>query len=72
MDVPVPLRDMLYRRADGRCECEMSICEHEGRCPATLIPGTWESHPMLADGPATLSNLLAMCLRCHLRHKMFG
>jgi hypothetical protein len=67
MDVPVSVRDMLYRRADGRCECEISTCRHQGRCGALLVPGTWVPLPLGANEPATLSNHVAVCLPCHLR-----
>jgi hypothetical protein len=61
----VSLREDVYRRAGGRCECRMKTCSHHsGRCNAVLR-GEWEVHRIIAGGPYILSNVAAMCQRCH-------
>ena len=58
-------RRALYTRADGRCECEMTVCDHKGRCIYGLVPGYWEAHHKWASGPDSLNSLIAMCATCH-------
>lgn len=66
------MRDDLYRRAGGRCECTMLRCTHHaGRCPAALR-GPWEAHRLNAGGQYVLSNLLAMCQTCHRNTPSYG
>lgn len=43
------LREQVYNRAGGRCECTMLTCGHQGRCGAVLR-GEWEVHRMSAGG----------------------
>jgi hypothetical protein len=65
-------RKKLYERADGRCECTMSICEHhKGRCPNKLGPG-WNAHHRTAGGLDDLGNLIAMCSTCHKNTRTYG
>lgn len=62
----------LYSRAGGRCECEMTVCGHRGRCTTGLSLGYWDAHHKVADGPDTLSNLTAMCATCHKNTRTYG
>jgi len=68
----VALRDEVYRRAGGRCECTMVTCSHHsGRCNVVLR-GEWEVHHVTAGGPDTLSNVKAMCQTCHRNTPSYG
>jgi hypothetical protein len=68
------VRQQLHRRAQGRCECTMSLClHHRGgeRCPHALGEG-WQAHRITAGGAYTLSNLRAMCKTCHKNTPSYG
>jgi len=65
-------RRALYVRAGGRCECEMKVCDHRGRCTRGLSYGYWDAHHRTAGGPGTLSNLIAMCATCHKNTLTYG
>lgn len=65
------LRDDVFKRAGGRCECTMKVCGHEGRCPAVLR-GEWEVHRRIAGGDYTLSQVLGMCQLCHRNTPSYG
>lgn len=62
----------LYARASGRCECEMLVCDHTGRCKRGLSSGYWDAHHRNANGPDTPSNLIAMCATCHKNTRTYG
>lgn len=63
----------LYRRAGGRCECTMSVCDHKGRrCPRGLSAGYWDAHHKSRNGGDGLSNLVAMCATCHKNTRTYG
>ena len=67
-------RQALFQRAGGRCECTMRVCTHHTagrRCPVKLTSG-WHAHHKTAGGPDTLSNLMAMCVRCHQNTRTYG
>ena len=67
MAISPKTRVALYQRSEGRCECEMEMCNHPGRCPRELGMD-WEYHyrtSVLAGGTNDLGNLLAMCPECH-------
>lgn len=73
MAISEETRKALYRRAGGRCECEMSVCDHTGRrCGRGLSPGYWDAHHRVASRPDTLSNLIAMCATCHKNTRTYG
>ena len=72
MAVSDAIRKELYRRAGGRCECTMKVCDHQGRCTRGLSPGYWDAHHRVADGPDTLGNLIAMCATCHKNTRTYG
>lgn len=66
------LRDDVFARAKGRCECKMISCTHHvGRCTAVLR-GEWEIHRITAGGPYILSNVLGMCQTCHRNTPSYG
>ena len=65
------IRDEVFNRAGGRCECTMKICGHSGRCTARLH-GEWEVHRLTAGGPYVLSNVLGMCQTCHRNTPTYG
>jgi len=73
VSVSEALRQQLYQRAGGRCECTMQICDHKGaRCTRGLSAGYWDAHHRTAGGPDTLSNLTAMCATCHKNTRTYG
>ena len=72
MAVSEATKKELYGRAGGRCECEMTVCGHRGRCPTGLSPGYWDAHHKTAGGPDTLGNLIAMCATCHKNTRTYG
>lgn len=68
-------RMTLYKRANGKCECVMSVCDHHKagqRCYHALNPGFWEAHHKTAGGPDDLGNLVAMCATCHKNTRTYG
>ncbi len=72
MAVSKETRAEIYRRAGGRCECEMTVCGHRGRCTTGLNPPYWDAHHRSANGPDTPSNLIAMCATCHKNTRTYG
>ena len=51
MAVSEATRKELYRRAGGRCECTMMVCDHRGnRCTRGLSVGYWDAHHRTAAG----------------------
>ncbi len=68
----MPIRDEVYKRAGGKCECKMKACSHHtGRCNA-MLRGEWEVHRLIAGGTYTLSNVIAMCQTCHRKTPSYG
>jgi hypothetical protein len=66
------IRDDVYDRAGGKCECRMKTCgNHTGRCNA-MLRGEWEVHRLTAGGPYTLGNVLGMCKTCHRKTPSYG
>ena len=65
------IREDVYARAGGRCECTMRSCGHTGRCSA-MLRGEWEIHRLTAGGPYTLSNVVALCQTCHRKTPSYG
>lgn len=66
------VRQELFERAGGKCECIMVSCSHHVlRCNARL-GDNWEAHRVTAGGPYALSNLKAMCPRCHRNTPSYG
>jgi hypothetical protein len=58
------LKDAVYRRAAGKCECEMTGCGHQGRCTNWLRPG-WGVRCKTAGGEWSLTNAFAACKTCN-------
>jgi hypothetical protein len=66
------LRDAVFRRAGGRCECAMLICDHHsGRCSEALA-GEWELHRLTAAGDYALENVVGLCVKCHRNTPSYG
>jgi len=66
------IRDDVYKRSGGLCECKMKTCSHHtGRCNAKLR-GAWEIHRITAGGAYVLSNVVAMCQTCHRNTPSYG
>ena len=75
MAISKETKEAVYKRAGGRCECEMSVCSHHGagrRCQRSLVPGYWDAHHRDANGSDTPSNLIAMCATCHKNTRTYG
>lgn len=73
MAISQETRKALYKRAGGRCECTMKVCDHSGRrCNRGLSSGYWDAHHRTAGGPDSLSNLIAMCATCHKKTRSYG
>ena len=66
MTISDTVRKALYKRAGGRCECQMASCDHHRgtRCPDRLGAG-FEAQHLNADGLDAPSNLVAMCTTCY-------
>jgi hypothetical protein len=60
------IRKALYKRAGGRCECEMTACDHHpgSRCPQRLGAG-FDAHRRSGGELDAPSTLVAMCATCH-------
>jgi 5-methylcytosine-specific restriction endonuclease McrA len=65
------LREDVFKRSGGKCECAMTSCGHKGRCGA-LLRGEWEIHHITAGGPDALSNVKGMCQVCHRNTPSYG
>jgi len=66
------IREDVYARAGGKCECTMKNCSHHtGRCNA-ILRGEWEVHRLTAGGAYVLSNVIAMCQACHRNTPSYG
>lgn len=73
MAISQSIRQALYRRAGGQCECTMSVCDHHrGRCTHGLNPPYWDAHHRSRLGGDGLGNLLAMCATCHKNTRTYG
>jgi hypothetical protein len=59
------LREQIYERARGACECTRQKCgHHAGRCLNSL-GYSWELQRIQADGPSMAVNLIALCEQCY-------
>lgn len=72
MAVSQEVRKKIYDRAGGRCECEMAVCGHRGRCTNGLWPPGWDAHHRNRYGEDIPSNLIAMCATCHKNTDTYG
>jgi len=69
------VRQALFNRAGGRCECTMAVClDHAPnvRCNKTLTTGQWDAHRKQKSGVYELWNLTAMCKECHQNTRTYG
>lgn len=67
------LREDIYTRAKGQCECTMKTCDHHtGRCTNLLRGSSWDLHRLTAGGAYVPSNVLAMCEQCHPNTPSYG
>jgi len=82
------VKDDLYARSGGRCECTrlhgrslgelfLTVPHVGGRCRNTFdrYGGQWHAHHVLAEangGPSTLSNGEALCVPCHQLTASYG
>jgi hypothetical protein len=68
MPFPLFVKNSVYYRAGGKCECVRSCDHHIGtRCNAVLR-GEWYAHyrkEESAGGDNSLSNCEALCQPCH-------
>jgi hypothetical protein len=72
MGITPDMREKLYERANGCCECEMKRCpQHTGRCGA-MLRGPWGAHRKSAGRSYRLGNLTAMCQTCHRNTPTYG
>ena len=59
------LREQVYVRARGACECTRQKCgHHSGRCPNSL-GYSWEPQRVDTDRPYTAVNAIALCEQCY-------
>ena len=68
-------RRALLRRAGGRCECRMRVCDHHAagtRCKHGLYSPHWAAHYRSRLGGDIPSNLIAMCATCQKNTRTFG
>jgi len=65
------IRDEVFQRAGGKCECRIQTCGHNGRCNA-MLRGEWEVHRLAAGGPYVPSNAVAMCQTYHRNTPSYG
>ena len=64
------IRNALYQRAGGRCECQRRNCKHpkelwHARC-TNILREDWEAHLIASGGEYVLSNLEALCRQCRV------
>ena len=61
-----PIRNALWERSGGICECWKPCDEHRrGRCPQVLRTSHWRPYRKRPDGAYEVRNLIAMCSDCH-------
>jgi hypothetical protein len=57
------LRDAVYRRAGGKCECQ-ACAAHQGQCLNWLRAG-WGVRRKSAGGELSSANAIAVCKACN-------
>ena len=73
---PEEIRNALFRRARGRCECETKNCTHprtevwSNRCTRSL-GNDWEAHRKTAGGGDVRPNLEALCKSCYWQTRTY-
>jgi len=73
MAFPEQVKDILFDRSGGRCECRRSTHSHGQRCPTTI----WRHrgvyyHHVYSNGSDAPSNGEALCPRCHKGTRSYG
>jgi hypothetical protein len=69
------MKQVIYNRARGRCECSMKECAHHNagvRCNGLLVSGQWWIYRKIASGPDTPANLIALCHKCYKNARAHG
>lgn len=69
------VRNQLWIRAGGGCECRRTVCGHLGRCNRVLGAGAWHANHVVAElvgGPSTFANGEALCVPCHQNTRSYG
>lgn len=70
------LRDFVFFRAQGMCQCTQSGCHAQlypgARCFKPLVKGDWDVHRLLAGGAYSPENTQAMCKQCHQNTPSYG
>jgi hypothetical protein len=59
------MRNALFRRAGGRCECEMTCEHHRGSRCFRELDEMFEAHRKNGGALDAPSTLVAMCPMCH-------
>jgi hypothetical protein len=82
MTVPESIKDEVYRRCGGRCECirqhvgRIDATHHGGRCITRFTRhGTWEARFRIAlnrGGRIAASNCEALCMSCYKLEQTYG
>lgn len=75
MAFPSNIRDQIWRRAGGLCECRRTVCGHLGRCNRELLAGAWHANHVVSEhsgGSSTLLNGEALCVPCHQNTLSYG
>jgi hypothetical protein len=72
-----------WLRAKGNCECtRINHTNHTNKyCNQTLtwehrgndmLPGCWEAHHIVSEGPDTFYNSEILCCKCHVQTNSYG
>lgn len=75
MPFPQSVKDSVWRRSGGKCECRRKGHSHSGRCSKPLTRSTVEYHHVHAEslgGHNGLSNCEALCRACHHGTASYG
>ncbi len=75
MGISDETRKKLRQRANGQCECTMSVCSHHAsgqRCQHGLHGSNWDAHHRSRNGADGLGNLMALCATCHKNTRTYG
>jgi len=67
------VRNSIWIRAGGKCQCTRLACGHWGRCNAELVE--WHANHIKAEsagGPSTFANGEALCVPCHENTLSYG
>jgi len=68
MRVPMSFREVVFSRADGRCECDQPFCcDHQGRCTRRLYGDSWYLVPHDEADPESPGSLVGLCAICYAR-----